>query len=309
MLTDAIVLVGLGAAALLLPLSSGFRCWQVDDLARRVGGQVRPGLSSALEAKLTRRTRAVGAAILLGGVLLLLLAQLGPGEPPLDDGGWLVISLLLVLGAAGTVVAELWRPGLPAEGLRAARTDTPAFGDYVPRPALLLTGGLVAVGLLGLLGTLLLGGSRWFSAQVLWRSPVPVLAVALVVLTLLSWWAVRRVLDAPQPAVDQTELYWQDALRAHTLTRLLTPLALVALLGIGVCGVSLDAAASQAAVEAGQVGPAWSLALLVAGYVVPLAVVVTLLATSPWWVRPGAEDRFRSRLWQGRSADDLEARV
>lgn len=309
MVIDAFVLVGLGVAALVLPLSSGFRHWQVDDLAGRVGGRVRPQLRPALEAKLTRRTLCVGAALVLGGVVLLVVDLLWPGEPPLDDGGWLVISLLVVLGAAGTVVAELWRPGLPADGPRTARTGTPGFGDYVPRQAALLTGGLVVVGLIGLLGTLLLGGSRWFAAEVLWRSPVPVLAGALVVLTLLSWWAVRRVLDAPQPAVDETELYWQDALRAHTLTGLLTPLALVALLGIGICGVALDAAASQAAAEAGQVGPAWSLALLVAGYVVPVAVVVTVLATSPWWVRPRAGDRFRTRLWQGRSADDLEARV
>ena len=33
MLTDAIVLMGLGVVAFLLPLSSGFRHWQVDDLA------------------------------------------------------------------------------------------------------------------------------------------------------------------------------------------------------------------------------------------------------------------------------------
>lgn len=309
MWTDATVLLSLGVVALLLPLSSSFRSWQVDSLARRVAARVRPGLRPVLEAKLTRTTRCVGVGLLLGGVVLLLVALLWPGEPPLDDGGWLVISLMVVLGAAGTVVAELWRPGVPGEGPRAARTRVPAFSDYVPGPAILLTAGLVAAGLLGLLGTLLLGGSRWFSAQVLWRSPVPVLAVALVVLTLLSWWAVRRVLDAPQPAADQTELYWQDALRAHTLTGLLTPLALVALLGISVCGVALDAAASQAAAEAGQVGPVWSLALLIIGYAVPLAIVVTLLATSPWWVRPQAGDRFRDRLWGGRSADDLQARV
>ena len=81
----------------------------------------------------------------------------------------------------------------------------------------------------------------------------------------------------PTRAADESELYWQDALRAHTLTGLLTPLALVALLAISVCGVTLDDAASQGAADAGQVGPAWSLALLIAGYVVPLVIVVTLL--------------------------------
>ncbi|WP_181010068.1 hypothetical protein [Ornithinimicrobium sufpigmenti] len=309
MLTDAIVLLVLGVAAMVLPLSSGFRHWQVDDLARRVGGQVHPSLRPTMEAKLTRRTLCAGVAMLLGGVVLLVVALVWPGEPPLDDGGWLVISLLVVLGAAGTVVAELWRPGVPGEGPRAARTVAPGFGDYVPRQAFLLSAGLVAAGLVALVATLSVGGSRWFSAEVLWRSPVPVLLVALAVLTLLSWWAVRRVLDAPQPAADESELYWQDALRAHTLTGLLTPLALVALLAISVCGVTLDDAASQVAADAGQVGPAWSLALLIAGYVVPLVIVVTLLATSPWWVRPHAGDRFRSRLWQGRSADELGARV
>lgn len=311
MLIDAMVLVGLGVVALVLPLSSGFRTWQVDDLARRVGARVRPGLRPVLETKLARRTRAVGVGILLGGVVLLLLTLLWPGEPPLDGGGWLVISGVLVLGAGGTVVAELRRPGVPGEGPRAARTHAPGFSDYVPRQAVRLTGGLVLVGLLTLLGTLLLGGSRWFSAEVLWRSPVPVLVVALVVLTLLTWWAARRVLDAPQPAADETELYWQDALRAHTLNGLLLPLALVALLGFSVCGAVLDDAASRVAAEAGQVGPAWTMALLVAGYAVPFAIIVTLLVTSPWWARPQAREseRFATRLWQGRSADDLEARV
>ncbi|QFG68092.1 hypothetical protein [Ornithinimicrobium pratense] len=309
MLTDAIVLVGLGVVAILLPLSSGFRSWQVDDLARRVGARVRPGLRPVLEVKLTRRTRGVGVGILLGGLALLLLALLWPGEPPLDGGGWLVVSLVVVLGAGGTVVAELRHPGVPGEGPRAARARTPGFSDYVPRQAAGLTGGLVMGGVLALLGTLLLGGSQWFSAEVLWRSPVPVLVVALVVLTLLSWWAAHRVLDAPQPAADVTELYWQDALRANTLTGLLMPLVIVALLGLSVCGAALDEAATRVATEAGQVGPAWSMALLVAGYVLPFVIVVTLLGTSPWWARPQAGEHFRSRLWQGRSADDLEARV
>src|SRR5690625_957110 len=297
MLVDAVALVVLGTLVALLPLSAGYRAHLVRRLGAQAGTAVPADRSPALEARLARRARASGAGIVLGGLALAVTAALAPagGEPP--SGGFVVVSLAFTFGAGGVAVAEILRPGAVGDGPRTARATAPSVGDYVAPGARVVCGAFTGVGLLALLGTLALTGSQWFAAAPVWASPVPYLAVAIPVVTALSWTARRRVLAAPQPARDETELFWQDALRATTLTSLTVPPALVGLLALTVCGTVLDDAASAAATASGAIGPDWSLWLLVAGYTAP---VVLLLGALVLAVRPGGgaePEHFRTRLW------------
>ena len=213
-------------------------------------------------------------------------------------------------GAAGLTLADILWPGTPTEGPRTARATAPTIRDYLP-PQLLLTGRIfVGLGLLALLVTLLLTRSEWFDAGTIWRSPVPLLAAAIPVLLLLSQLAIRRVLDAPQPARDETELYWQDAVRAQTLSSLAVATPFVGLFALVVCGSVLDDAASTAAVSVGQVGPAWSLWLLVAGYLLPFVLVLsTVFVTAAQRGNWSEMHHFRERLWDGQPPRPAERAV
>lgn len=150
------------------------------------------------------------------------------------------------------------------------------------------------------MGTILLSRSEWFDAATIMASPVPVLTAAIPVLAVLFGLAIRRVLDAPQPARDSAELYWQDAVRAQTLSSLVAPTPLVSLFALVMLGSVLDDAASAAAVAAGSVGPGWTAVLLVGGYLLPVVVVLLLLAVlTNLWGTSGMR-HFRDRLWGGR---------
>src|SRR5699024_1214156 len=275
MLVDALVLLALGMLAVLLSLSPAYR----SHLARRIttGAHVPPSHLPAIEARMARRARAVGVGILLAGVVLAVAALLWPAGTEKPTGGYVVVSLAFVFGAAGLALVEIARPGHVGAGPRTARATAPTVGDYVAPETRTLSWAVAGTGFGVLLLALALGSTRWFDAGSLWRSPVPVLAVALPVLVVLSELAVRRVLDAPQPARDETELYWQDAVRASTLSSLTVPPALVGLLALVVTGAVLDDSASTAAVASGEVGPAWSLWLLVGGYVLPFALLIVVV--------------------------------
>lgn len=303
MLTDAVVLVLAGIVALLLPLSSRYRAHLTVRLVERADAHVPADQVPALENRVTRQTRGVGIGIVLAGLALLVTALARGAESWSPSGELsLALGLLFVFGAAGLAVVEILRPGVVDDGPRSARATAPTVTDYVPA-AMRLTGWtLSGLGFAVLALALILGQTRWFDGGTIWRSPVPILAVGVVVVAMLSAVAVRRVLDAPQPARNEAELYWQDAVRAHTLCSLLATPALLGVLGLAVSGAVLDDAASAVAIASGQVGPTWSLWVLIIGYVLSFVVIMGLLIASV----PGGWNEmrhFRDRLWDGRPAN------
>ena len=301
MIVDAVVLALVGILAVLLPFSTAYRSRLTRRLADQAGAQVPAAQVPALEARVTRRARAMGTGVVVGGVLLFVTALLWPEGSEAPSGGYVLISLMFVFGAAGLALVEILRPGEVADGPRWARTTTPTMADYVPAHARVLSWTFTGVGLAVLLLTLALTQTRWFDAETVVRSPVPFLVAAVPVLAGLSELAARRVLDAAQPARDEVELYWQDAVRASTLLSLTTPSALVGLLGLVVSGAVLDDAASAAAAASGQIGPGWSLWLLIAGYALPFVLVIVAVIVVTRWDH--AEPvHFRHRLWDERPA-------
>lgn len=294
MFNDGLVLLALGAVALLLPLSSAYRTTTTVQFLHWAGAQVPAEQKAALERRLSRRSQGMGMGILAAGVLALVLSQVWERADE-AAGGLFFLALLFVMGAAGLVLADILWPGDVADGARTARAKTPTLKDYVTPVSLRLSRLIVTIGLVALAGTLLLGLTRWFDAPTILRSPVPLLAVAVPVLALLTWLATRRLLDAPQPARDEQELYWQDAIRAKTLGSLYAVAPLASLFGLAVCSSVLDEAASATALASGQVGPEWSLWVLIGGYL--LTAVLALGAVALLFTDRGEADHFRARLW------------
>lgn len=307
MLTDALVLILVGLLAVLLPFSQTYRSRLTVRLAAEAEASVSPEQEATLEARVARRAWGGGGGIVFAGLVVLLADRVWDGSG--EMGGGLILSVLVVFGAAGLAVVEIWRPGELTDGSRTARARAPGLDDYLSPRVRLVSGGITGAGLLTLAATLLLTRSEWFDTATILRSPVPVLAAAIPVLLLLTWLAVRRVLDAPQPARDESELYWQDAVRAQTISSMVLPAPLVSLLALIMCGSVLDDAASATAVASGQVGPAWTLAFLVIGYALPFVLVIVglVVVSGPWWT---TETRhFRERLWDGRAPRPVSGRA
>lgn len=174
MLSDALVLITVGALAAILPRSQGCRRYLTRQLADQVSATVPAGQTANLESRVARRAMGMGTGILVAGLLVLVVDRLWEAPESMTGLG-LILSLMFVYGAAGSAVVEIWRPGSPAEGPRTARATS----------------------------------------------------IAIPVLVGLSWLAVRRVLHTAQPARDESELYWQDPVRAQTVSSLAAPTPLV----------------------------------------------------------------------------------
>lgn len=303
MLVEAGLFIALGLAAALLPGVTAYRRRAAQRLADRAGVAVPPEQLPALEARVARRSRAAAVGMVLAGVALAVLDRVVGEEQLVQVGaGWVAMALLFGFAVAALAVVEIWRPGtVPDDGARTARAVAPRLGDYLPRLVVVLTWVFTAVGVLALALTWGLGGSRWFDAATVRTGAVPALLVALPLLAGLTVLAVRRVLDAPQPARDETELFWQDAVRANTLSALHVPLAVVGLFATALSARTLDAAASTVAEATGQLAPVWTTALMVGGYALPLVLlaVALVLTLGPWG---GTEvTHVRQRLWGGRT--------
>lgn len=300
MLFEAFWLVAAGVVALLLPRSTGYRQHLVRRTARQADAPVPATVRPLLEARVARQAYAGGVGIALAGASLQVLALAGVPREVLTDP--VAVLSAMVIGATLCVAAvEIWWPGTPQAGPRAARVTSPGIRDYLPTVVAVSAWVVAGVGTVAILAALLLGQTRWFDWQVVWHSPMPALAVALPVVGVLCLLAVRRVLDAPQPARDESELYWQDVLRSSTLSSLLIPPALLSLWGMVVVGGTLDAAASSVAEQTGVVGPSWTLAFLVAGYAAPVVVLVLILLFMARVSGTTEIAHMRGRLWDGRA--------
>jgi hypothetical protein len=300
MIFGAIALLLAGTLTALMPLLAAYRTHLTRRLTRQAGATVPQELVPTLEARMARRAWGGGGGVALAGLVLLVWALVRPGGVDAAGGLYVMLSLVFVFGAAGLAVVEILWPGQPIRGPRTARVSAPVLADYLPPVVRVLSWGFPVLGLLALLTALGLSWSPWFDAGTIWRSPIPFLATAIPFLALLSVLAVRAVLAAPQRARDEADLFWQDLLRASTLSALTSPPALVALFAMILCASVLDDAASVVAHAAGQVGPAWTLWLLVVGYVVPpMLTVVALVASSR--TRVNEMDHTRHRLWDGRT--------
>ena len=298
MLVEVIVLSAVGLIGTLLPATSAYSAYLVRSTTRSAGVDVPVDQLPALQVRARRRAQGAGLGVLAGGLVLLVVVLLWPEGREQPPGSYVVFSVLAVCAGAGLALVEVLRPGDVAEGPRWARSIVPTLDDYVPPWARALQRGLVGIGLGALVGTLLLTQSRWFDAPAIWRSPAVFLLAALPLLVLLSRLASRRVLEAPQPARDAQELYWQDAWRANTLSTLTAIPALVSMAALLVSGAALDEAASTAAVASGQLGPTWTQWLLIAGYVLPMLLLFVAGCLALAASAGGVETvHFRRRLW------------
>ncbi|MGO0578169.1 hypothetical protein [Ornithinimicrobium panacihumi] len=295
---EGLLFIAVGAVGLLLPLSAAYRGRLVRTIAEQAQVRVPAEQAAALEARETRRALAGGVGVVVAGVILVVLSLAGVDLAMFE--GWFSFALLLTVASACLAVVEILRPGAPTDGPRFARLSSPVVGDYLSPKVLLGVAGVVALAVVVTAASLLLGRTPWFDAQVLRSSPLPLLAVALPVLAGLGWWAVQRLLDAPQPARDETELYWQDAVRSSTITTLAVPPAVIAVLGLLASGDVLDEAASVATARSGSVGPDWTVALLVMGYAAPFVLLLALILLSTRWFGGSSIAHMRDRLWGGR---------
>lgn len=300
MLAESVLLLCFGVGATVLPALPAFRAASARTLTRKIGAQVPPGQRSAVEARTARRARGVGVGLVLGGVAVQAWYLVTGSALPPEYQGWVMVGLAWALGVAGLAVVEIWRPGARREREpRSARASVPRLTDYVPRYLIAMSWVFAAVAATAVLAAVALGRSRWFDAGTVLAGPVPAMGLVLALLAVLTHLAVGRVLDTPQPARDEAELYWQDGVRAVTLSMLHVPLAQVSTLVLFVVARTVDAAASDAARTVGEVGPQWVLAVLVVahglGLVMLVAFVLASLVNS--WGPDSDRTRFRRRLW------------
>lgn len=293
-----LILLGLGTA--LLSWNTRYRTRAVQKLAVDINDAVPVQYAAVLELGVARRTRAVAAGVIVTGIVLLALTLAAGSAAAALDSPWIPLALAFTFIAVALAAVELWWPAtLHDSSARTARTSVPALKDYLPRYIVVVTWALTGLAWVILIGTLVLGQTRWFDASIVGEGPVPALGLAVTVLALLTLFAVQQVLRAPQPARDDTELYWQDAVRASTLARLHAGLALVSVLVLGVVAETLDAAASAIATASGQVGPDWTGAVLIASYFLAPLVLIAFLAFLLNRNRRSDNTHFRRRLWAG----------
>lgn len=193
----------------------------VDALIVRLGIPVDDHIISLLD----KRVRNTAVLTCLAGFVALLaiggLVLLNGGFP--EGLASTVLSLAFVataaLGSAAAGIAQ-FAPQAPG-AVRIARSRTPELHDYVHPGWMWASGGVCALAVLCTLATLLgaAPGSRLLGlplASVVLSTCVAVCAqLAALVLS-------RRLLNLPQPAQNELELRWDDALRGMALRSLWT---------------------------------------------------------------------------------------
>jgi hypothetical protein len=275
----AILAVAL-VAALAWPLAKPDNL--VDQFAQKVNLAVDTDNAERIKQRVIGRQRASAVATAAGSLALFAILLLAPDVAASRFVGMVVIAIIALATAIGVGYAALTEAiHRPHDTVRVARIPSATAPDYVPGYE--RWGGRVAAALAGLtgLGLAAINGatSGWAPETVM---PGVLGCVSLIVLAAVEL-ASSRVVARPQPAGNQTDLAWDDALRSSVLRDLYGAMI------IGGCAV--------VAIE--LVLPAPGLPAMLA-VVLPFAVVPLFLAVLALGVvSRGSRPRlhYQRRLW------------
>ncbi|MEO5851362.1 MAG: hypothetical protein ABIQ15_02520 [Nocardioides sp.] len=245
-----------------------------------------------------RRAEQASAGLAAVGAVVFLVAPLdwADGQPAVALAMALagVFGTVLALQAAGEAARELPLAGGAA---RTARVRAVEVADLVaPWPRRLLALQVVVlVSVLVVLGVALRAG--WLQAPTSSVVGLVVAGLANLVAMGTGVYAARRAAALPEVAGDAAQLYWQDALRAESVTQAYT--------GSTMSAVLLCSAASGLFARPSASAPSW----VVEVSVLLISLTGVMLAAYLWTllVQQGAAPWFRQRLWPTLGAGDVIA--
>ncbi|POH70396.1 hypothetical protein C3B59_04805 [Cryobacterium zongtaii] len=236
--------------------SAAVRPRALGEAARQAGLAVTPEVEPILIARLRAQTRAT----LVGSMVALVAGTAGLLLLPTPDAYVAGPFLLIALTGMGTVVGNAIAEGRAAlvpldDRPRLARTPTPTRTDYLSafdRRAAPVSLGVSALALVGL-ATLITANpdgafgdaglvELWLPGATLWFLALASAAVGRGLTT--------RILQRGQPAGDDVELAWSDALRSRTLIVFAQTPATGAFCSLALALLSVSSAASGSSATA-----------------------------------------------------------
>lgn len=244
--------------------SAAVRPRALRETARQAGLAVTPEVEPILIIRLRTQTRAtlVGTMVALVAGIAVLLPL--PTPDAYVAGPFLLIALAGVGGVIGNAVAEGRAALAPLDDRpRLARTPTPTRTDYLSvfdrwtAPVSLGASALALVGLATLITANPDGAfgdaglvELWLPGAILWVLALASAAVGRVLTT--------RILQRGQPARDDVELAWSDALRSRTLSVFAQTPATGAFCSLALALLSVSSAASGSSAAAQSIS-LWSI--------------------------------------------------
>jgi hypothetical protein len=254
----------------------------VDQFAQKVNLAVDVDNAERITQRVLGRQRASAVATAAGSLVLVATLLLAPDVASSRPIGMVVIAILALATAIGLGYAALTEAiHRPDDTVRVARIPSATASDYVPGYE--RWGGRVAASLAGAtgLGLAAINGATggWTTDAVMPGLLGCVALIALVAVELAS----SRLVARPQPAGNQTDLAWDDALRSSVLRDLYGAMI------IGGCAV----VAIELVLPAPGLPPVLTVVLPFA--VVPLFTAVLVLGVVSRASRPRLH--YQRRLW------------
>ena len=281
MWTVSIAFTLVAIVALALNLIPAYRTSRATTLGKSVGLAVPAELSSALAARLTRRSLITWLGSLLGLAAVVAAVHLGvvtsSGEPSNASDVWLIAGGIVIGIAAGAVVNALAFKSVIPTGERFARSGAVAVNDYLAPIDLVGSRVAVIIGALTLLAWTIIATGPTFT--------VGTITIMLAICSLAFFeFATRRILERGQPVASPAELAWDDALRAMSMRSTATAPMCLGIWGtLAVCIDLARIATSDAAFTTA----------VAAGVVVFVAIFIAAavsIATKP-------QQHYLRRLW------------